>query len=168
MSILTPAEAVRLLREQWANPTMLAEELFSILTADLPDTLNAPVTVNTGNNPPNTPLFQLDDAQPGQQVFSFGPGGSLGSYTFDPQTGLSFDSPQKTPVSVGGGGSSVANLAPCTIQSGGPASYSVALVTGPSVTAIAWPQPLDTAPPGTQAWAYQVSGTWYVQFPVWI
>jgi hypothetical protein len=171
MSILTPAEAVRLLREQWANPTMLAQELFSILTADLPDTLNAPVSINNGNNPPTTPLFQLDNAQAGQQVFSFGKDGSLGNFTFDPNNGLVFNGGGGAPPQPIGGGpapppSKGVGAMPGTITGGGPATYDVQLLTsGQTVSAIAWPQVAESADPGTQVWVYLVGNQYYTEVP---
>ncbi len=39
-------QAVRLLREKWANPVMLAEEVFAILQQKIPQNSNGPININ--------------------------------------------------------------------------------------------------------------------------
>lgn len=52
MSFLPPDEVDRLLRTQWKSPQQLAEELHSMLSTDLPLTINAPVKIVSDGNTP--------------------------------------------------------------------------------------------------------------------
>lgn len=53
------AELLRLLRERWANPTILSEEIYAILAGDVPETLNGPVTINNPTGGPAIVVNQL-------------------------------------------------------------------------------------------------------------
>ena len=57
-------EAMRLLRETWANPTMLAEEVFAILQRGIPLPRSAPVNVN----------LAFGTSWPGVNIRQFGTG----------------------------------------------------------------------------------------------
>lgn len=49
-------QASRLLREKWANPSMLAEELYAMFTGDEPINIDSPVTITAGPNSTVPPL----------------------------------------------------------------------------------------------------------------
>lgn len=49
-------QASRLLREKWANPSLLAEELYAMFTSDEPVTIDSPLTVTAPEGSQSPPL----------------------------------------------------------------------------------------------------------------
>lgn len=187
-------EALRLLREKWQNPTLLAEELYTILNSDLPLNIDGPVTIN---NPPGStePGLTINQEGGGDIAFQINKNNGDGtqsivqlSYTGDT---LVFDGPitdpedpdadednteEQTPESSGGGS------IPCRVVShiGSGASYQIALYEQgvdlgitQTVTATQLQIAADAEiPEGTWTFANKISRTggdvFYIQVPVWL
>lgn len=61
-------QAIRLLREKWNSPQLLAEELFAIFASDVPFTIDGPVTIN---NPGPLPAITINNGGLGDAAFSY-------------------------------------------------------------------------------------------------
>jgi hypothetical protein len=182
-------EAIRLLREVWPTPTMLAEELFVLLSSpDIPITTSAPITYT----PPNADATQaaLNIAtNPGQPAISItGPGGtsiSLGTGGIDlggvPLYNIGIPPANELPpfpeipgtTTSGGSGTLVPGGGiPGTIVSGGPgANYVFQPTAGGATINVIQGQidPSQTIPAGTFAIASLVGkSTYYIAVPVWL
>lgn len=68
MSAFIPtAEAIRLMREAWPDATMLAQELFALLTSNLPADAPIPVAKQPGNG--QQPVFTVGGFSNGDTLF---------------------------------------------------------------------------------------------------
>lgn len=66
--------AIRLLRENWKNATLLAEELYAMMKGTIPLEHNAPVKLN-GNDNPDAPLKITRPSQTANPAIDFDFGG---------------------------------------------------------------------------------------------
>jgi len=158
-------EALRMLREQWQNATLLAQELYAIFTSDSPVPITSPVSVSGTANPTNPAPLQitLGDNQgitvnhgATQTTFSLDPNGNL-----QQQTGLAGGTGVIKPIAGGLIG---------TVQSGTGSTYQVKLQgTGQVVTVTQLSiDPTETIPAGTPVVVVQVGSAYQMQTPVWL
>jgi len=157
-------EVIRLLREKWPNSTLLAEELFAILSPNIPLTHNAPLTIN---NPTAGPGLIINNAGGGDTTIRFDNNGTpVGSVTISGD-GITFggDSSktekQKQPDRTAFVG---------TVTGGTGASYTVTLDTGATV-GVTVPGILgsEQIPAGANAVVIKLdNGTYKMPFPLWV
>lgn len=156
-------QAIRLLREQWPNPTMLAEELFAILSNEkLPLYHEGPVTLAKG-----------DDAQPGLSLPGFNEGDtaiSISGDTYNITIGGDGLNMGGLPITnAGGSPSQGANGFYGTVVSGTGNRYRVRLNTG-AIVFVTQGQidSGETIPVGTFALVTKASGNFFMQVPVFL
>jgi hypothetical protein len=172
------SQALRLLRESWPNPQLLAEELYAMFQDSVPLESSAPLTLTqTGSVPA---LTIQSSGPPGADVIQFqnGNGVVVGGITIGdgqlngnqgitigPTTvgGININNPSNIDFSPGQGVTTVGqkqaaqsasggsgNAFTGTVQSGSGNSYSVALSNGTTVTVTQLQiDPTDTIPAGT-------------------
>lgn len=133
-------EAIRLIREKWPNPTMLAEEIYSILMAQRPTLTNSPIIIT--NEGDQTPLIirNLGDAPLAIQITSKDPTSPTGHKT----VGIDNDgntTPAPTTETPTTGGSAV----PGQVVSGSGTSYSVKLFENGTSVAFSQQVPVTVA-----------------------
>jgi len=160
-------EAVRLLREQWPNPTMLAQELYAMFEDDVPLEHNAPITLTN----PGTEAPLIINVAPGQPAVQFQvdgvPDGSITIGGDGPTFGGRQRTTNNTTVIAGGGGNAFIGV----VQSGSGNSYVVVLDTGLTVNCIQQQiDSNDTIPAGTSVLVIKqiVGGAYVMQTPVWL
>ncbi len=172
----------RLLREFWTAPA-LAEEIFAMMSPDVPNNTDAQVAITQPVGSKVAPI-QIGNYDPGAPVIHFsGRGGEdLGSWApdFTPQNSA-------VPGSGGGGGGGggsgvqVPMVFPGQVISGGPGTgpYQMNIfpqgISGPSQTVSVTQLQLsgmDTIPPGKWTLVVQVgprtAPLYYMQFPTWV
>ena len=104
-------QAIRLLRTKWKSPQLLAEELYSMFQADVPDETDQPVIINSSTGEPPLTVRDFGD---GDFLIEFGDkDGSLGGIVVDDDGQFQFADPPasagqqptpQTPAGSGGGG----------------------------------------------------------------
>jgi hypothetical protein len=158
-------EALRMLREQWQNATLLAQELYAIFTSDQPVTVTSPVAVSGTGNPANPAPVQITLGD--NQGITVTHGANTTTFSLDnqgnlqQQTGFAGGSGQKKPIAGGLIG---------IVQSGSGATYQVALQgTGQVVTVTQLSiNASETIPAGTPVVVVQVGAAYQMQVPVWM
>lgn len=185
-------QVLRLLREDWDSPKELAEELYAILNADIPLTLDGPITINNNSSEPAVTIQQSGPSDSAIQIVKsplpgFDPGnppdfglGGLGNETLTlvGNDGL---------ISTGTGDAAQPNNITLSAQGGGgiPARV-VSFVTGSTANYVmrAFPNGLTAASVLVVATQLQIAdgevlsaGTWtiltklgskyFMQVPVW-
>jgi hypothetical protein len=178
-------QAMRLLRERWGSPNELAEEIFAILTSDVPVRIDSPVVITAEGSDRSPPLtvrnFGQDDAMvrferrrlpdvaisydggdgDGEEVTEFYGDGSTES--IDPETG------EGTPSTQGGGG-----LAGVVVSGSGDTyqvdTYPQGLSAPPVRRTVRQLQIAEgeAVPAGTFALVVQAGGEFYMQVPTWL
>lgn len=183
-------EAIRLLREKWENPTMLAEELYAMFQAQSPAgaTINAPVKiVNPGGQ---EPTLTVQSAGQLPQIQIQGPTGG-GNITFDngqmqytpfvpedlpPSTSFTQDPvPQPLPATSSSGSTDPVVFVG-QVSSGGPGNtYQVTIYpdgptkTGTLVTCTQLSiANTETIPQFTWTIVVKVGSDYLMQVPVWL
>lgn len=175
-------QAIRLLRTKWKSPQLLAEELYSMFQADVPNETDQPVIINSSSDDP--PL-QVRDFGDGDFLIEFGDkNGSLGGIIADENGQFQFADP---PASAGesptpqepadGGGSGIPGKITAHVSG---SNYSVALYgNGPdaAVTATVTVKQLQIATGEvipTNTWVLVAKQTvsqvdiYSMQVPVWL
>jgi hypothetical protein len=157
-------EALRLLRENWASPLLLAQELYSIFTSDSPIPITSPVAVSGTGNPANPAPVQITLGD--NQGITLTHGANTTSFSLDgngnlqQQTGMAGGSGAIKPIAGGLIG---------TVVSGSGSTYQVAIKGGPTVTVTQLSiDPSETIPAGTPAVVVQVGAVYYMQVPTWL
>lgn len=77
-------QAARLRKRFWSSPQMLADELYSMFTADVPVVIDSPLQIQNPTNAPAIQITQSEEAAPGMPAISITnpPGG--GGFTAAP------------------------------------------------------------------------------------
>lgn len=160
------AEAIRLLREDWPNATMLAQELYAIFQDSVPASTNAPLTANS-SNPDQAPLVVNQFGNGGLSIsFNKGQGGGIQINDGVPQL------VDKNGNPVGGSGGGV----PGKVLSGsGSGPYQVQIypagLSGTTKTVSVTQLQIDSSdsvPANTWTIVNQVGSNYYMQVPVWL
>lgn len=171
------SQALRLLRENWPSPTMLAQELYAIFQ-DANPTTSGPLTITNPNKA--GPGLAVKNSGGSADVMSFTGGtGGTSTMSFGPDGGLVFTTPSfSTADKPGGPTTNIKNsggAVPGQVLSGGPgAAYSVQVfpngLAAASKTVAAVQLQIDageTIQPGTFALFSLAGPTYYFQAPVW-
>lgn len=166
--------AIRMLRENWPNAVMLAQELFAIFSQDdLPLQHSGPITL-VKDPDSQLPPIQLKGFSPDDPIFDFQDGqgestaqlstNDLTGETTEPDTGLTNNGSSSTTTTGGGGGF------PGTIASGTGDTYTVTLTTGETITAKCLQiSEGETIPADTGVVCVQDSaGAYWFQVAVWL
>jgi hypothetical protein len=178
-------QALRLLREDWANPKMLADELFAIFTSTDPMTLTGPVTIDNTTNQPGLTVRNFGDGNTSMQIqkqplppipplppfapIEFGP---ISIVDFLPDGTIQPLDAQGNPIIIESGGGGF----PGKVLSGGPGStykvnvYKKGINQAPiSVTATQLQiDPGETIPAGSWCLVAFTNNAYYIQLPVWL